>query len=268
MREISAKREQIGLTVLKYYGHWPYYRICGVQEPASAFFSFGNVLPHLYHLSLNRRKFLNPNYYMGPWIIVYGLVASFAWSCSAIFHSRKIGLTIDLDYMSALLFLSFGLCVTCRRVFNPFFNKNIWFLHTFALFMSVIIMLRLRDMASGDVTFDEHMSLSIGIAALQCVLWSCWCIFTSYSGPNWKLCLLLQLWFATASSLEIFDFPPFLRHFDAHALWHAATIPLGYLWYIFWIRDAEFVIALQSVPIDVKSKDTRIGGSVEGMSTT
>ena len=40
--------------------------------------------------------------------------------------------------------------------------------------------------------------------------------------------------------LEIFDFPPLLHHFDAHSLWHAATIPLGMLWYEYWKADARY----------------------------
>ena len=41
-----------------------------------------------------------------------------------------------------------------------------------------------------------------------------------------------------AMSLELLDFPPFARILDAHALWHAATIPIAELWYNFLITDA------------------------------
>ena len=33
--------------------------------------------------------------------------------------------------------------------------------------------------------------------------------------------------------LEVLDFPPLLGVLDAHALWHAATAPLAYLFYGF-----------------------------------
>lgn len=42
-----------------------------------------------------------------------------------------------------------------------------------------------------------------------------------------------------AMSFEILDFPPFHRVLDAHALWHAATIPLGAAWWAFLIKDAN-----------------------------
>ncbi|KAL9939965.1 hypothetical protein V8E36_000670 [Tilletia maclaganii] len=48
--------------------------------------------------------------------------------------------------------------------------------------------------------------------------------------------LLLLL---AAMSLEIFDFPPLFRTLDAHALWHAATVPLVRMWYDWLIRDAR-----------------------------
>lgn len=41
-----------------------------------------------------------------------------------------------------------------------------------------------------------------------------------------------------AMSLELLDFPPFARVLDAHALWHAATVPIAALWYRFLITDA------------------------------
>jgi len=41
-----------------------------------------------------------------------------------------------------------------------------------------------------------------------------------------------------ATALEIFDFPPWGRVLDAHALWHFATAPLAVLWYDFLLTDA------------------------------
>ena len=40
------------------------------------------------------------------------------------------------------------------------------------------------------------------------------------------------------------DFPPVLMLLDAHALWHAATVPLTYLFYAFLHGDVEWVCAL------------------------
>src|SRR6267154_5112415 len=42
-----------------------------------------------------------------------------------------------------------------------------------------------------------------------------------------------------ATTLELFDFPPWARVLDAHALWHLATAPLAVLWYDFLLTDAQ-----------------------------
>ena len=56
--------------------------------------------------------------------------------------------------------------------------------------------------------------------------------------PHKWLCLLCQVYFSVAAvGLEMLDFPPQMGHFDAHSLWHAATIPLGFIWYYFWEKE-------------------------------
>jgi len=42
-----------------------------------------------------------------------------------------------------------------------------------------------------------------------------------------------------ATGLELFDFPPWLRVIDAHALWHLATAPIAIYWYRFLLDDAS-----------------------------
>ncbi|CAN6893079.1 unnamed protein product [Brassica oleracea] len=43
-----------------------------------------------------------------------------------------------------------------------------------------------------------------------------------------------------AMLLEIYDFPPYGGYFDAHSIWHLATVPLTILWWSFIRDDAEF----------------------------
>ncbi|KAI6672293.1 hypothetical protein NL676_000199 [Syzygium grande] len=45
---------------------------------------------------------------------------------------------------------------------------------------------------------------------------------------------------AVAMLLQIYNFPPYQGYIDAHALWHAANIPLTYLWWSFTRDDADF----------------------------
>ena len=45
-----------------------------------------------------------------------------------------------------------------------------------------------------------------------------------------------------ATGLEVLDFSPIFRVFDAHSLWHAATIPITFVYYDFLIADAVWEI--------------------------
>ena len=41
-----------------------------------------------------------------------------------------------------------------------------------------------------------------------------------------------------ATALELFDFPPWGRIIDAHALWHLSTVPIALKWYDFLVEDS------------------------------
>ena len=47
MHDRTAQRLSAGGEVLQYYGKWPFWRVCGMQEPASVFFSLLNLCAHL-----------------------------------------------------------------------------------------------------------------------------------------------------------------------------------------------------------------------------
>lgn len=53
--------------------------------------------------------------------------------------------------------------------------------------------------------------------------------------------IFIFLWLNGSLMLELLDFPPILWGlFDAHSLWHAATIPVSYAWYKFTIADCNY----------------------------
>lgn len=49
------------------------------------------------------------------------------------------------------------------------------------------------------------------------------------------VCVVLT---TAAISLELFDFPPWARIIDAHALWHLSTVPIALGWYDFLVEDS------------------------------
>jgi post-GPI attachment to proteins factor 3 len=244
MRSISDSRVRNDYPVLKYFGHWPYHRILGLQEPASALFSLCNALPHVYHLAFNRHRLADTFRF---WVGTYGVMAIIAWLSSTIFHVRKVSPTIFMDYASALMFLVFGLFVALRRTlhFSLLHSRPFLSLLLFGS-MAYVCLARVYAMYQGQIRFDSHMSFSIGVAGTHTAVWIFWLLLSARESKAHKLqCLYLQLWFIVASMLELFDFPPLFYHFDAHSLWHLATIPLGHLWYEFWFQDAEVLRKLE-----------------------
>lgn len=249
IEQITEKRHSMNLGVAKYYGHWPFTRYLGLEEPASVIFSLLNAVPHICYFRVTIREYFsseaaNIRCYITPWLLCYSVVACFCWISSAIYHSKKTFYTTQLDLISALAFISFGLFIALRRIAG----RNVTSLQVSSVAVAMLSTWAYRAyyMAQGLVRFDSHMNTSIGIVVLTTGLWLMWilnaqCISTDRRGLSVKyLCLLCQVWLICASALEIFDFPPYFGVFDAHSLWHAVTIPLGFLWYKFWKLDQPF----------------------------
>ena len=94
------------------------------------------------------------------------------------------------------------------------------------------------------------MQANVGVALTHNLLWAGWAVRTmraarrdpiaaAYERP-WEPVAVLSA-FMLAGALELFDFPPFKRAIDAHALWHAATIVIVDRWYAFLLRDARAI---------------------------
>lgn len=243
MHNITAERFRRGQGPLKYYGHWPFLRIFGLEEPASVIFSLLNAVP--YFISLLKAGFPSPDriqsHYMQFWLFFYYLISIETWFASAFFHSRKTELASLIDYASALLFLGYSLWLAIRRIWGPQANKN--YVAVAFTFLLSLYSYQVIQMCGGFVSFGDHMKVSITIAILNVVTWLSWLLFSSEkieaSGNYRYLCLVCQLWFSLAALLELFDFSAIYGLFDAHSLWHAATVPLGFLWAYFWEVDRD-----------------------------
>lgn len=243
MHIITDQRFKFGYGPLKYYGHWPFRRILGLEEPASALFSILNGVP--YFIDLVRAFFIpsaeRSTYFMGSWLLFYYPIAILTWLASAIFHCRKTELTSLVDYAFALLFLGYSLWLAVRRIWGDRADQR----KVSVVFTSVLLlyMFQVVRMCNGQVSFDDHMRVSITVALLNVLTWLSWLIFSREeikgNGKYRYLCLVCQLWFSSAALLELFDFPAIWGLFDAHSLWHAATIPLGFIWSRFWYVDKE-----------------------------
>lgn len=58
-----------------------------------------------------------------------------------------------------------------------------------------------------------------------------WCLWNWRKASHVRFAATYIVLILVVASLEIFDFPPLLWTFDAHALWHLATVPLQILIY-------------------------------------
>lgn len=233
------------LALFKYNGHWCFERYFGLEEPGSVLFSALNILPHVHYLSHYGNQKGKGRIVKDMWLVAYAVAGINGWVASTIFHAKKSQVHITYDYTSALVFLAFGLLLAVRRVFSDTVDKRLLNLITFV--GATLLGYRINDMILGRVSFDSHMRLCISIVAATTALWVLWVLYlywleryyncqTINMHIRWRN-IACQVWLIIASALELFDFPAFYGVFDAHALWHAATVPLGFLWFQVWIED-------------------------------
>jgi hypothetical protein len=180
---------------------------------------------------------------MRNWLAAYSLVACVCWFSSAFYHAKKTDHATHLDLISALGFITFGLFMAVRRIRGT--SATPLRLSVLGAVLAGAWAVRAYYMLQGQISFNSHMMASIGLVVATTTLWVVWIVHTllfvsdKREGRAKYLCLLCQVWLILASALEVFDFPPIAGVFDAHALWHAATVPLGFLWYRFWEEDRQ-----------------------------
>eukprot|EP01031_Cornospumella_fuschlensis_P038404 gene38404-46673_t len=240
---------QSGLPPNKFFGHWPFIRWYGLEEPASAAFSALNAISHIVFLCGGYLP-LSPASSMRFYVNLYAIIALNAWIASIMYHSQKKDFSSLYDYVSALLLLLYGCTVVVVRILSfpvsPV-SPNLLRVLSIALTFLVWIVQAYR-LANGHVNHTQHMQVCIALLALSFALYVLYSLLLlrkvqpnrAYTVIGW--CFLTQIWLGGAGLLEVFDFPP-LQYplpltLDPHALWHLLTIPLGLVWYRFWKEDA------------------------------
>ncbi|XP_010249649.1 PREDICTED: post-GPI attachment to proteins factor 3-like isoform X2 [Nelumbo nucifera] len=245
MVEREKEREVLGARPVKYHGKWPFRRIFGIQEPVSVVFSFFNLAMHFhgwlsflillyYKLPLRSQSRKTYYEYTGLWHI-YGFLAMNSWFWSAVFHSRDVDLTEKLDYSSAVALLGYTLILAILRTFNVRAEAArvmvsaplIAFVTTHILYLNFY-----------KLDYGLNMKVCVSMGVVQLLLWAVWAGLTHHPS-RWKLWVVV-VGGGLAMLLEIYDFPPYKGFVDAHALWHATTIPLTNLWWSFIKDDAKF----------------------------
>ncbi|KAI7907644.1 Per1-like-domain-containing protein [Cokeromyces recurvatus] len=248
MQEITDEAIQKGTAVYQYYGKWPFYRFLGIQEPASVIFSIGNGVVHAYYLRLFIKYVLN-GYFLKGFMILYTIIGMNAWFWSTIFHSRDTKFTELMDYFSAALLVLYTLFYAILRVFdirNGFMIKTmgVVFICAFVAHVGYLVIVIF------DYTYNMYANLIIG--GLQISLWIYWFIIQITRSKNHSrlsyayLAVVSCVGVAVSLCLELIDFPPLWRVFDAHSLWHFTTIPLTIIWYRFLMADMWYEMNTKS----------------------
>ncbi|KAK9761088.1 hypothetical protein K7432_014267 [Basidiobolus ranarum] len=233
MQQITESAAKSGEQIVQYYGKWPFIRIFGLQEPASVVFSILNGWAHWHHW--NAIKIRVPDqYFLKPFYFGYAIVGMNAWLWSSVFHSRDTSLTEKLDYFSAALTILYGLFLSVLRVTHTVTRKRQLFI---GILHIIPFLLHISYLSFYHFDYDYNMKANVGIGILHNISWSILAINSPGHPYRWRP-VVSALLLTMAMSLELFDFPPIFKVFDAHSLWHAATVPIICYWYTFLIEDA------------------------------
>ncbi|KAI0285234.1 Per1-like protein [Russula brevipes] len=259
MHALTDLAAESGVRVQQYYGKWPFWRLAGMQEPASVAFSFANLLMHVLGADWLRRG-VHPAHPMRPFYLTWARLSVNAWVWSAVFHTRDTPLTEKLDYFSAALAILYALYMTVVRLFHlypgtraypgrpgRFAISYAWRALAAVAYFAHVAYLGLSP--RFDYTYNVIFNLVLGL--VHNALWllfalpgSSWfaryaAMPRSYRPAHAGTAAVTVALTTAATALELFDFPPLGRVLDAHALWHLATAPLAVLWYDFLLTDAQ-----------------------------
>ncbi|KAM5586709.1 post-GPI attachment to proteins factor 3 [Rosa sericea] len=258
MVDREKEREAAGYGPVKYHGKWPFKRVYGIQEPASVAFSALNLAMHFhgwvsfiillfYKLPLRRDKKAYYDY-AGLWHI-YGFLSLNSWFWSAVFHSRDVDLTEKLDYSAAVALLGYSLILAILRSFDV---RDDAVRVMVAAPLLAFVTTHILYLNFYKLDYGWNMKVCVVMAVAQLLIWAVWAGVTRHPS-RWKLWLVV-VGGGLAMLLEIYDFPPYEGFLDAHAVWHATTIPLTYIWWSFIRDDAEFLTSNQVKKLAKKAK--------------
>ncbi|KAG5574192.1 hypothetical protein H5410_054326 [Solanum commersonii] len=234
MLQRETERATHGFGPVKYHGKWPFKRVFGLQEPVSVAFSALNLAMHLhgwlsfftliyYKLQSNADETTCYNY-TSLWHI-YAFLSINSWLWSAIFHGRDMDFTEKLDYSSAVLLLGFSLIVSVLRSFSVKNEATRVLVAAPLLAFTITHILMEHESLCCDSCFSTSNLVNLGWNKPSSFRWKLWTVVVGGG---------------LAMLLEIYDFPPYQGLVDAHALWHATTIPLTYIWWSFIKDDAKY----------------------------
>jgi len=245
MAAVEGARRAAGGAPVKYFGKWPFTRLAGMQEAASVLLSLANFAAHALGLAAyqeHTRPLRRPGAaralypHRRLWLLTGGLALN-AWLASALFHARDTRVTERLDYLSADLFIFGSAAAAGARTLELGGAARAGLLGAAALFLAR----HFHYMLAVRFDYGYNVNVCIAAGAAQAVAWVAWCLRRRHPARATLLAYIALL--NAAALLEVFDFPPLGGLLDAHACWHAATVPLTFLWWRFLREDVSYHVA-------------------------
>ncbi|XP_037944922.1 post-GPI attachment to proteins factor 3 [Teleopsis dalmanni] len=226
-----------GWNVPQFYGKWPFMRFLGFQEPASVFFSILNLVVH-YRMFQKFRREVRPDSPCYRLWQVFSLVSLNGWVWSIVFHARDFPFTELMDYAFAYsIVLATFACMVLRMLHkNSLFLRGLLTLTFLSFYVNYFAYLSVNKFS-----YALNMKINILTGILSAGGWLSWCFIVRKKYTHNKKILNFYVLLALSMTLEVFDFPPILWIFDAHALWHLVTAPIIVLFYSFIIDDCKIL---------------------------
>ncbi|VDK33704.1 unnamed protein product [Taenia asiatica] len=217
---------------------WPQIRLFGAQEPAAAFFSFLNLATQV----VGMRRFLLRVPPQAPLYAFWVLFASAgvnAWFWSTVFHICDTDYTEKLDYCSAFAYVGSFFIITLARITRGQLRwaRTAMLCIAFHLALSYLFDL----ITTSGIKYDFNMKVNLTLGLLTLVGWLVG-IPKARDGEEQTSCRVMQatvFYIAAVAALEFIDFPAILWLFDAHSLWHAATILIPFPIFSYAIKDCH-----------------------------
>lgn len=239
MHEVTSKDIQLDRPVRQFFGKWPFVRIFGIQEPASALFSVLNGAT----VAIGFYKFRHRASKAYPYhkVLLFQFVVNInTWMWSTIFHVRDLSWTEKLDYFSAGGLIVVGLFVQFVRISGPHAIK--WQI-VYGAVWAALFGCHVTYLSVLKFDYGYNMAASVAAGVLYAIVWFAWCVKNRRERSHyvWK-CAATVIATSCLVLLELLDFAPLWWTFDAHSLWHLSTIPLPLLWYSFLTEDAKYEV--------------------------
>eukprot|EP00638_Chattonella_subsalsa_P008755 CAMPEP_0117754390 /NCGR_PEP_ID=MMETSP0947-20121206/12803_1 /TAXON_ID=44440 /ORGANISM="Chattonella subsalsa, Strain CCMP2191" /LENGTH=153 /DNA_ID=CAMNT_0005573475 /DNA_START=394 /DNA_END=855 /DNA_ORIENTATION=- len=148
-----------------------------------------------------------------------------------------------MDYFSAVLMITYSIWGTLLRIMGPFHKQpGLFFFIGLILTSGYLLYVSYMSIILFDYGLTVKISIAMGL--FNFILWAVH-VARTRRRYQWKLMACL-IWTHVALLLELIDIPPYYLIFDSHAIWHAVTIPVGFLWYYYVIDDAAYEVKAQS----------------------